>query len=512
MADLQITVSAQPPAALAVDALVVNIFEGEKPGESTLAALDQKLQGELGRLADLDELPSKLYQTILLPTNGAIAAPRLLLVGSGKRGEFSTNLARNVAGAAVRALLHRPVETAALWIRGTSDGADLAEAVANGAVLATYDPGEYKTTREAPKKHLNAVTILESSVQRANGADAGAVRGRILGEAANFARHLANAPGNILTPQSLAAEAMQAGRSAGFDVDVLDKARMGELGMGALLGVSEGSEQPPATIVMRYRGRGDSDIDLALIGKGVTFDTGGISIKPATDMHLMKEDMAGAAATIGALVAIARLGLKQNVLGVVPAVENMPSGHAMRPGDVLTALNGKTIEVLNTDAEGRLILADAICYAQQLGARRLVDAATLTGAVVIALGHEAAAVLGSPQNWVDQVMASANAVGERVWQLPLFDEYLEQLKSQVADVANVGGRAAGTITAAKFLQQFVNDGVAWAHFDIAGTAWLEREVPYLAKGPTGFPLRGFVELARQLEKSASRSPTVTERQ
>ena len=505
MADLQVGVSSQPPTACGVDALVVNVFTDEKPSESSLSALDGALNGELTRLADLGELPAKLYQTVLLPTNGSIAAPRLLLVGSGKRVDFSTNLARNVAGAAVRALLRRPVETAAFWLRGSSDDVDLVEVTANGAVLATYDPGEYKTHRESPSKQFTTVTILESIPQRASTADARAQRGRILGDAANFARHLANAPGNVLTPQKFVDEAMGAGQTAGLDVDVLDRARMAQLGMGALLAVAEGSEQPPAMLVMRHRGGSGDEIDLSLIGKGVTFDTGGISIKPAAEMHFMKEDMAGGAATVGAMLAISRLGLKLNVLGIVPLVENMPSGHAMRPGDVLTALNGKTIEVLNTDAEGRLILADALGYAQKLGAKRLVDAATLTGAVVIALGTEAAAVLGSSQDWVDQVSASGNAVGERMWQLPLYDEYLEQLKSEVADVANVGGRAAGTITAAKFLQQFIDDGVDWAHLDIAGTAWLEREVPYLAKGPTGFPLRAFVDLAARLEKSVEQT-------
>jgi leucyl aminopeptidase len=271
--------------------------------------------------------------------------------------------------------------------------------------------------------------------------------------------------------------------------------------MGALLGVAQGSAQPPMTIVMTYRGRGGEGYDVALIGKGVTFDTGGISIKSAQDMHLMKEDMAGAAATIGAVSAIARLGLRVNVLGVVPAVENMPSGHAMRPGDVLTAMNGTTIEVLNTDAEGRIILADAICYAQRLGAKRLVDAATLTGAVVVALGHQAVGLLGTPQDWVDQVKSASEKAGERLWQLPLFDEYAQQLKSDIADVANVGGRAAGTITGAMFIRQFVDEGVSWAHLDIAGTAWTEKEEPYLAKGPTGVPVRTFVALAETLEQN-----------
>jgi leucyl aminopeptidase len=505
MVSLSITVSAQDPATSAVDALVVNVFEGEKVSECTLASLDQRLRGALGRLADLGELDGKLYRTTLIPTEGLIAAPRLLLVGSGKRAEFDNHRARNVAGAAVRALLKRPVATAAIWIRGTSDGANLAAAVANGAVLATFDPGEYKTKREEPLPKLSTLTILESSVQRAGAAEIGAKRGAIIAEAANFARHLANAPGNILTPEKLAEEAARAASECGFSIEVLDRAHMAALGMTALLGVAQGSEQPPMTIVMSYRGRGGDGYDLSLIGKGVTFDTGGISIKPAENMHLMKEDMAGAAATIGTMSAIARLGLQVNVLGVVPAVENMPSGHAMRPGDVLTALNGKTIEVLNTDAEGRIILADAICYAQRLGAKRIVDAATLTGAVVVALGHQAVGLLGTPQAWVDQVKEASEQAGERLWQLPLFDEYAQQLKSEIADVANVGGRAAGTITGAMFIRQFVDEDVSWAHLDIAGTAWTEKEEPYLAKGPTGIPLRTFVALAQALEQESGRA-------
>ena len=485
MSPLNVVVSAQDPSACAVDALVVNVFEDEKVSEGTLTTLDQKLQGAISRLADLGELEGKLYRTTLLPTAGQISSPRLLLVGSGKRSEFDGNRAREVAGAAIRALLKRPVSTVAVWMRGAADGANLAEAVATGAVLATFDPGEYKTKRDEPVASLTSLTILESSVQRTSVAESGAKRGAVIGEAVNLARHLANAPGNVLTPEKLAAEAARQAAEAGFGIDVLDRDRMAALGMGALLGVSEGSEQPPMTIVMTYKGRGGEGIDVALVGKGVTFDTGGISIKPASDMHLMKEDMAGAAATVGAMSAIARLGLRVNVLGVVPAVENMPSGHAMRPGDVLTALNGKTIEVLNTDAEGRLILADAICYAQRLGAKRIVDAATLTGAVVVALGHQAAGLLGTPQEWVDRVRAASERAGERLWQLPLYEEYAKQLKSEIADVANVGGRAAGTITGAAFIGEFVDEGNAWAHLDIAGTAWTEKEDPYLAKGPTG---------------------------
>lgn len=500
MPTFNLTVSAQDPATCAVDALVAGVFEGEKPADGSLAALDQKLHGIVSRLWDLGEIDGKLHHTVLVPTGGLISAPRLLLVGGGQRADFDDNRAREVAGAAVRALLTRPVASAAIWLPEASDGAHRAQAIVEGAVLATFDPGEYKTGSEKTPSRLTSVTILESSADRVRIAEAGATRGRVIGEAANVARHLANAPGNLLTPAKLAEEAARAASEAGVAIEVLDRAHMAALGMGALLAVAQGSEQAPLTIVLTYRGRGGDGYDVALIGKGVTFDTGGISIKPAAEMHLMKEDMAGAAATIAALSAIARLGLRANVLGVVPAVENMPSGHAMRPGDVVTALNGKTIEVLNTDAEGRMILADALCYAQRLGATRLVDAATLTGAVVIALGHQAAGLMGAPQAWVDRVKQASERAGERVWQLPLFPEYADQLKSDVADVANVGGRPAGTITGAMFLKQFVDEGKSWAHLDIAGTAWTEKELPYLAKGPTGTPLRTFVSLVEGMQR------------
>lgn len=496
---MNVTVSAQDPTTISADVLIVNVFEGEQPATGALAAIDQKLQGVLGRLANLGDLPGKLYQTMLLPTAGAIAAPRLLLIGSGKPRDFDLVRARRVAGAAIRTAQRSSVQSAALQIHGGTGGVPEAEALSVGAVTATFKVGEYKTEKpETPQHEITDLTLIAPSPTALPEWEQGGTRGRIIGDAVNLSRHLAQAPGNLLTPQKLAEQAKAAGQQAGFSVDVLDRSRMAQLGMGALLGVAEGSEQPPAMIVMTHRGRGGEGHDLAIIGKGVTFDTGGISIKPAAEMHLMKEDMAGAAATVAAMKAIAQLGVKANVLGIIPAVENMPSGHSMRPGDVLTAMNGKTIEVLNTDAEGRLILADAVAYAQSLGAKRLVDAATLTGAVVIALGHEASALLGTPQPWLDQVKAAADRAGERIWQLPLWEEYAEQLRSTIADVANIGGRPGGTITGAMFIRQFVNEGTEWAHLDIAGTAWTERDQPYLPKSPTGHPTRIFIQLAESV--------------
>ncbi len=497
---MDVQVVSQDPASVAADALAVNVFEGDKTDSGRLAALDRQLHGAIATAINLGEVTGKLYSMTVIPTAGAIAAPRLVLVGAGKAADFDENRARNVAGAVMRGLGRRPVASLAFWLTAQDGSRSFAEAAVNGALVGSFDPGEYKTKPDDKPPAISSLAVVEPDPAKKAEAEARAERGRILGEAANFARHLANAPANLLTPERLAAEAVRAGSADGFEVDVLDQARMASVGMRALLAVAEGSHQPPALIVMTYRGRGGDELDLTLVGKGVTFDTGGISIKPAADMHLMKEDMAGGAATIGAMSAIARLHLRVNVLGVVPSVENMPSGHAMRPGDVLKAMNGKTIEVLNTDAEGRIILADAIGYAQSIGAKRLVDAATLTGAVVVALGNQAAGLLGTPQEWVDEVKRTSETAGERAWQLPLYDEYLEQLKSQVADVANVGGRSAGTITGAMFIRQFVDEGVAWAHLDIAGTAWTESDRPYLAKGPTAIPMRTFVALAEGLQQ------------
>jgi len=500
---MKLTVASENPAQISADVLVLNVFEGENPTRGALAALDQELNGLIGRVAALDNLPTKLYQTMLLPTSGSVAAPRLLLIGCGKRVEFDSVRLHRLASAAVRAAERLKVSSVALRIAGGPNGRIAGEAVASGAHVATLDLGDYKTKPDEARREIAEVKVLPPDGEGGEYAE-GVRRGSIIGEAINLARHLAQAPGNILTPQRLAEHAQSAGQRAGFTVEVLDRSQMEQLGMNALLGVAQGSEQPPAMIVMRHNGRPGTSVDLALIGKGVTFDTGGISIKGASDMHLMKEDMAGAAATVAAMQAIAQLRVSANVLGLIPAVENMPSGHAMRPGDVLKAMNGKTIEVLNTDAEGRIILADAVAYAQHLGAKKLIDAATLTGAVVVALGGQAAAVLGTSDEWIGRVRSAADQAGERVWPLPLWEEYLEQLRSDVADVANVGGRAAGTITGAMFIRQFVDPGVEWAHLDIAGVAWTEREAPYLPKGPTGIPTRLFVRLAEDVASSGGK--------
>jgi len=492
---MQVTVERRRPTEVAADALIVNLFENEKPGEGLLGEVDRATGGVISRAVDLGEIKGKLHETALLIPSAGLAAPRLLVVGAGAEKDFSTDRARTVAGAAVRALRKRGVKRAALYLRGGLDAAAQAEAAAEGLVLATWEPGQYKTgkQKEEESQEVGEVSLVEPEASRAQAAEPAVQRGVVVSEAQNYARTLSNAPGNRLHPLDLANEARKLAE-LGLEVEVLERAQLEALGAGGILAVGGGSDHPPALALVRYRGAGEAPF-LGLVGKGVTFDSGGISIKPAEHMEQMRMDMSGAAAVLGAMRAVGHLKPKTNVLGVIAAVENMPGGHSYRPGDVVTTLNGKTIEVLNTDAEGRIILADAVAYAQRQGAARLVDAATLTGAVVVALGHVATGVMGAPQDWVDRVMAAAKAVGERMWQLPLFDEYRDQIKSELADVSNSGGRPAGTITGALFIKEFVGEGVPWVHLDIAGTAWTEKESPYAAKGSTGVPLRTFVQLA-----------------
>ena len=326
----------------------------------------------------------------------------------------------------------------------------------------------------------------------------GVARGTTIGEAVNLARRLAITPANDMTPSILAERAAEAAKEASLRIEVLEEADALREGMGSFLSVAHGSAQPPKFIVLRYEGDPGSKELLALVGKGITFDSGGISIKPAERMEEMKYDMSGGAAVIAAMSALGKLKPKFNVVGIVPATENMPGGKATKPGDIVKAMNGKTIEVINTDAEGRLILADGLCYAKKLGATKIVDVATLTGAVVIALGHAAAAVVSNDDAFAKEFLVAAKAAGERFWQMPYYDDYSTQMKSDIADLKNTGGRAAGTLTAAAFLRAFVDDATPWLHLDIAGTAYLDGESSWQAKGPTGIPVRSFVALTEAL--------------
>lgn len=495
---MEIVISPEPIAQVDCDALVVNLFENEKVDASHLRELDFILDGALCQVVDLKELSGKRHETATVLTSGKISAPRVLVVGAGPRSEFTGARARDLAGVAVRHLTRRGASRIAFALGGDLPPATLAQMITEGALLGLFDPGLYKTRTEDRTPLERLIIVRPPTLTDSTPLDEGARRGQIIAESTNYARRMAAEPANVMTPSFMADCAREVAEQAGLEVQVFEQADLERMGAGAILGVARGSEQPPVLIALRYRSGRTNGPVLGLVGKGVTFDTGGISLKPAERMHEMKYDMAGGAAVIAAMRAIGLLKPGLDVIGVVPAVENMPSGRALKPGDILRALNGKTIEVLNTDAEGRLILADALVYAQQQGATHLVDAATLTGAIVVALGHVTTGLFGFPDAWVDQVRAAADEAGERVWPLPLFAEYYDQLRSDIADIANVGGRPAGAITAAMFLKEFIAEGVAWAHLDIAGTAWTDKDQAHLAKGPTGVAVRTFVALAGRL--------------
>jgi leucyl aminopeptidase len=372
---------------------------------------------------------------------------------------------------------------------------EMTQAIAEGLALAEFDGGSYKTREhDVPAPPVWRIVVAAGEESAAQAIDA-AARGRLLGECSNLARELANEPGNTLTPREFARRASVIAGEAGVAVEVLDEGQIAQLGMGLLLGVARGSSEPPRLVVFRYDPPGAPVTPvLGLVGKGITFDTGGISIKSADGMERMKDDMAGGAAVACAMRAIALLRAPIRVIGVVPTTENMPGGRAVKPGDVLTSASGKTVEVINTDAEGRLVLGDGLWYARQLGATHLVDVATLTGAVVVALGKSTSGLFGTPPEWLEQVRRVADRAGDRVWPMPLFEEYRDQLKSDIADFTNTGGRPAGSITAALFISEFTG-GLPWVHMDIAGTAWAEEAKPYLPKGPSGVAVRTLAELA-----------------
>ena len=484
-------------------ALVIPVFKDEKPDQGFLKSVDEATGGIVKSVIEGEELKGKEGETVYLHllNNDRIKAQRLLLVGVGDQGDYTRTQVSQMAGTAVRLLRGKSVKSLAIVPRLEISPAEVASAVVEGSVMSLFDPDKYRTSDKENR-------IIERLVVASEGSDNAALtkgieRGRIIGEAVNLARDMANEPGAYLTPTMMAERAREVANELNLSIDVLDEERMQQEGMGSLLSVARGSDEPAKLIILRYTPESPikSDGLLAFVGKGVTFDSGGISLKPGENMELMKYDMTGGATVIAAMQAIAQLKPPIPVLGVVPATENLPSGKATKPGDVVRAMTGKTIEVINTDAEGRLILADAIAYAKKLGATRIIDMATLTGAVSIALGDVNAAVLGTDQELIDEIIAAGSEAGEKFWQLPLDKEYSKQIKSDIADIKNVGGRKAGTITAAAFLKEFA-DGVSWAHLDIAGTAWGDEAKPYRSKGPTGIAVRTLIRIvARAVERA-----------
>jgi leucyl aminopeptidase len=476
---MQTSFERKPLEQVEAGALIVPVFEGGK--EERFGA---------GDLLEAGEIAGKPLELLLLHHVAGVAATRVLLAGAGKAEKFDPAEMRKLAGAAVRHLKSKAVKSIAMALDPEHASADFASAAVEGAILGEYEPDRYKTD-DGEKKSVDRFTVVAAGEDLEDAV----TRGRIVAEAQNFARALVNEPANLLTPNKVAEAARSMASEYGLECQVLDSERMELLGMGALLGVARGSAEPPALVVIRYRPReGKSTSHLGLVGKGVTFDSGGISIKPADGMEKMKYDMAGGAAMLGAMRAIAQLKPAIAVTAFIPCVENMPGSRAQRPGDIVTAMSGKTIEVINTDAEGRLILADALTYARKQGCTHLVDAATLTGAVVVALGHLNVGLFANDDGMRERVLGAAKSAGERMWPMPLEDDYKDYLKSAFADLANVGGRWGGAITAAMFLKEFAED-TPWVHLDIAGTAWLDESKPFLAKGPTGLPVRTLVQLA-----------------
>lgn len=486
-----------------VQALAVAVFKDEKANEGILKELDEASGGIISSVIESEELKGKEGETayVHLSSSGTLRARRLLLVGVGSREDYKPAQTSQMAGTAVRFLRSKNIKTVGLVTRANGDAEKAASAAVEGAVMGLFEPDKYRTIEKEERTVDRLLIISEGADEEA--LKRGAERGRVVGESVNFTRDLANEPGAYMTPSDLAERARQIANEFGLSVEVLDEARMEQEGMGALLSVSRGSEEEAKLIILKYTPREASaqgeDNLLAFVGKGVTFDSGGISLKPGENMELMKYDMTGGATVLGVMRAVAQLNPTIPLLGVVPATENLPSGKATKPGDVVRAMSGKTIEIINTDAEGRLILSDAICYAKKLGAKRIVDLATLTGAVSIALGDVNTAVLGTDQSLIDEVITAGREVGEKFWQLPLDKEYTKQIKSDIADIKNVGGRKAGTITAAAFLKEFA-DGASWAHLDIAGTAWGDDAKPYRAKGPTGIAVRTLINIVDRAAK------------
>jgi leucyl aminopeptidase len=483
------------PAIADTDLLIVPVFDTE-PIADVLPAVDAATNGEARRAMAAGEFKGRQGEFFLTPSapEGGWKAARIALAGAGKREDFDLERLRKVATAAALVARGRRMPRVAFLVRGSMPVAEGVQAVVEGLILAAFSVDRYKTGERFGPPATDLLVVADSDGASQAALDAAVQRGIVLGESSNLARELANEPSNLLTPRVFADRAAAIAVDGGVDVEILDESAIERLGMGLLLGVARGSAEPPRVIVLRHEPAGAPKSPvLGLIGKGITFDTGGISIKPAEGMERMKDDMAGGAAVVCAMRAISLLNAPIRVVGVVPTTENMPGGRALKPGDVLTGAAGKTVEVTNTDAEGRLILGDGLWYARQLGATHLVDVATLTGACVVALGKVASGLFGRPEGWRDIVRDVALRAGDRCWPMPLYDEYFDQMRSEIADMVNSGGRAGGACTAAAFLKEFTG-GLPWAHLDIAGTAWADEAKPHQPKGPIGIAVRTLAQL------------------
>jgi leucyl aminopeptidase len=501
---MKTTLSSAAPAELATEALVAVVLDycdssetaknkgSQQRQQLKVETSDAAVQAAAADLLSSGEVTGKPFEINLLHKPAQLEAKRLLLVSGGVAKKFTSYDLRRVAGAAARALKARGVRSFAFVAPSSIGGEEAVKAIVEGTFVGNFDPDYYKSDRKDQK--IEAVTVIASGdkswLQKALD------EAQIVGESQNFTRDLVNEPSNRMTPTMLGERAKKMAQEVGLKCEVYGADKIKELKMGAFWSVAQGSDEPPALIVMKYEPAGAPEKPmLGLVGKGITFDTGGISIKPADGMEKMKYDMAGGATMIGAMRAIAMLKPKVKVTAIICATENMPSGKAQKPGDVQIAMSGKSIEIINTDAEGRLVLADGLCYARQLGCTHLVDAATLTGAVVVALGYANAGVFANDDAMYERLEKAQAKAGEKMWRLPLDDEYKENIRSNIADMVNSGGRWGGAINAAMFLKEFAED-TPWIHLDIAGTAWMEEQQPWIAKGPSGIALRSLVEFVK----------------
>lgn len=495
---MKTSLSLSPAAQLETECLAAVVLDrGDKDKtESFVSTADKAVQQAAAEVISSGDVTGKNFETTWLHNPVGLKAKRLLLIGGGKAEKFTNSDLRKLAGAAVRALKPRKLRSLAFLLPDAIPAEEALSAVVEGAIVGDFDPDTYKSDRK--DQRVESLSVLASGNERT--LPSALEKARIVGESQNFTRELVNEPSNRMTPAILADRAKEMCQENGLKCEVYGAEKIRELKMGAFWGVAQGSDEPPALIVMRYEPAGAPENPvLGLVGKGITFDTGGISIKPADGMEKMKYDMAGGATMIGVMRAIALLKPKVKVIGIVCATENMPSGKAQKPGDIQTAMSGKTIEIINTDAEGRLVLADGLCYARQLGCTHLIDAATLTGAVVVALGYANVGVFANDESFYQRFATTLAKSGENMWRLPVNDEYLDMTRSSIADLMNTGGRWGGASTAAAFLREFA-ETTPWIHLDIAGTAWMEENKPWIAKGPSGVAVRSLIEFAREFGK------------
>jgi leucyl aminopeptidase len=487
----RISVSDAPLAGADVDLLIIPIAEDH--AAAAAGRYDAPLGDDLRSAIERGEFRGKPNEIYVAAPAAGWRTSRIVFVGGGSRSEITVERFRRMAATAAQVARYQKrarIGWADLEPGNVSSAAARLETIAEALVLANFDNGIHKS-RNDPQFFIREAVIFSSD--QATGA---VNNGRAMGESINAARVLINEPGNYLPPRILAEKTAELASVPGIDVEILDEKRIQSLNMGLLLGVARGSSEPPRMLVLKYSpSDAPAGKTLGLVGKGITFDTGGLSLKPADGMERMKDDMAGGASVVAALRSIALQKLPINAVAIVPMTENMPGGRAIKPGDILTGAAGITVEVNNTDAEGRLILGDGLWYARQLGATHLIDVATLTGAIVVGLGKITTGLFGTPQPWVAHVEQAAARAGEKVWAMPLFEEYKEQLKSEIADMLNSPGRPAGSITAALFLKEFAGNG-PWAHLDIAGTAWADDNKSWQPKGATGAMIRTLIEVAR----------------